>query len=85
MDCELRIKPADNGFVLEYEDPAIRMANRGDGPWQDPWRKRVYATADELKADLDKLLPIFVEYASKPEPSNQNFSSVLSEALQEKN
>lgn len=83
MDCGLRINVADNGFVLEYEDPEIRMANRGDGPWQDPWRKRVYADIDALKTELDKILPIMVDFAAKPEPQDQNFSTVLASALQE--
>lgn len=81
MDCGLRIGVADNGFVLEYEDPEIRVKNRGDGPWVDPWRKRVYADIDSLKGELDKILPVFVEYAAKPEPLNENFNTALGEAL----
>lgn len=82
MDCELRIKPADNGFVMEYADPEVRANNhKDDTSYQDPWRQRVYATIDELKVDLDKLLPVFAEKAKQPETAHQNFNTALAEAL----
>lgn len=55
---ELKIKVADNGYVVEYDDPKIAAANSKDGAkWKDPETYRVYSTQAALMQDLAELLP----------------------------
>jgi hypothetical protein len=77
MTC-IRIDVADNGFVLEYDDPEVRALNRGDGPWQDPSRSRVYSTVEALAADLKTVLPLF-----KTQDEEMDKAAVYKTALNE--
>lgn len=55
---KVKIEAAENGFILEYDDPAIMAENRkSDSGWKDPEVSRVYATANALISDLKMLLP----------------------------
>lgn len=86
MDCSFRVEMADNGFVLNYDDPEIRAKNRGDGPWEDPSRRRVYSTTDALMADINKLVPIMAEYAEKKDEemdADDQYKTALSTAFSE--
>lgn len=83
-DCGFRVDVVENGLVLEYEDPEARKRNReDDGPWIDPWKKRVYDGPEALLADIGRLLPVLIEHAGKPESREDSFESALSEAFQE--
>lgn len=54
----IKIKVAENGYMVEYDDPAIVEANsKPDAKWQDPETYRVYATQAALMEDLAALLP----------------------------
>ena len=56
MSC-IEIKAAENGFIVEYDDPAIVDANqKSSSKWQDPEVYRVYPDVDKLLADLPGLL-----------------------------
>lgn len=70
---------ADNGYLLKYRDPKLVAQNKGDGPWVDPYRSRVYETAETLMAGLTALLPLMKEeQASK---TDDEFSAAFNEAL----
>lgn len=84
MECGFRVNMADNGFVLEYEDPEIRQQNHGDAPWQDPWRKRVYSTVEALTADISALIPVMAAFAAKRDEKenwDDNFKSAINQAF----
>lgn len=71
---ELKIKVADNGYVVEYDDPAVADANSKDGAkWKDPETYRVYSTQAALLQDLAELLPKLK--ANEPNPKDENTSS----------
>lgn len=78
MNC-IRLTVADNGFVLSYDDPEIRDSNRGDGPWKDPERQRVYETPEALVADLGKLLPLLKP--EEPPTETESYRDALSEVF----
>lgn len=87
MDCSFRVEMADNGFVLNYDDPEIREKNRGDEPWEDPSRRRVYSTTEALMADINKLVPIMAEFAAKQDDdvmdADEQYKTALSTAFSE--
>lgn len=59
---EIEIKLVENGFVVKYCDPKIKMANgKKDAKWRDPMVARVYETQDAMMADLSKLVPKLVK------------------------
>ena len=71
---ELKIKVADNGYVVEYDDPKIAAANSKDGAkWKDPEVTRVYATQAALVQDLASVLPKMK--TNEPNPKDENTSS----------
>ncbi len=71
---ELKIKVADNGYVVEYDDPKIAAANSKDGAkWKDPETYRVYSTQAALMQDLAELLPKLK--ANEPNPKDESTSS----------
>lgn len=74
----ITIEPADNGFVLCYQDPAIVKRNRDSDHWEDPERRRVYSTPEALAKDLMAVLPLM----EKPEPKPENdYNDALAEAF----
>lgn len=80
----IRINIADNGFVMEYDDPAIRENNRKpDTTWQDPCRQRVFNDVAQLTTTLNALLPAMLEQAKKPKEQINDFQSAIAEALSE--
>lgn len=86
MDCGFRVSMAENGFVLEYEDPEVREKNRGDGPWIDPWQKRVYTSVEALTADISALVPIMAEYVKNKDEdhsTDDQYKTALSQAFKE--
>ena len=52
----VRIEIADNGFVVEYDDPELEAKNQADGPFIDPERRVVYPDKESLKQGLDGIL-----------------------------
>ena len=71
---ELKIKVADNGYVVEYEDEKIVAANSKEGAkWKDPETYRVYSTQAALVQDLTSLLPKLKN--NEPNPKDEDTSS----------
>ena len=55
---EIEIEVAENGYIVEWHDPAIMEANSKEGAkWQDPKVQRVYSTQAALIEDLATILP----------------------------
>ena len=80
MNC-IRISVADNGLILSFDDPEIRAKNRGEGPWQDPERQRVYETPEALLVDLNKLVPLLK--AEPPETAKDEYQTAIAQAFAE--
>jgi len=76
----IRIETADNGFVLEYDDPQIVEENEDSDKWNDPSRSRVYSTAEALLADLKSLLPLMKDQDDEKDEAKQ-YSQALNEAF----
>lgn len=78
---KIEIKVAENGFIVEYDDPAIVEANnksKGMGEWKDPETYKVYPDVASLIRDLTDMLPNL-----KPEKSaTEEFTSAFNEATQ---
>lgn len=83
MDCTIRIKVAENGFILEYDDPEIRAKNRDDGPYIDPYKERIYTDVPAMMADVAKVLPLMAERLASAEGKAESFSTALAEAFEE--
>jgi hypothetical protein len=83
MDC-IEIGSADNGFVLRYKDPEIIKANADSDGWQDPYRSRVYDSADKLADDLKRLLPIMKQYGDEKNEADE-YRSAMAEAFAQDN
>jgi len=80
----VRITTAENGYVLEYEDPEVRKKNRDNCcPWEDPWKQRVYDTPEALAADLVRVLPIMKEQGKEAMEPAEEFKTALSQAFKE--
>lgn len=79
MAC-IEIETADNGFVLEYDDPEIVSSNASSDSWTDPTRQRVYATAEALMADLKTLLPLMKAQDDEKDQASQ-YKSALNEVF----
>ena len=78
MSC-IEIKAAENGFIVEYDDPAIVEANsQSEGKWQDPETCKVYPDVASLIRDLTAMLPNL-----KPAKSpTEEYTSAFNEATQ---
>lgn len=76
---KIKIKMAENGFIVEYDDPAIVEANgKPDSKWQDPEVYKVYPDAASLVQDLTAMLPNL-----KPEKSpTEEYTSAFNQATQ---
>lgn len=78
---KIEIKVAENGFIVEYDDPTIVEANsksQGPGDWKDPETYKVYPDVASLIRDLTTMLPNL-----KPEKSaTEEFTSAFNEATQ---
>lgn len=76
---KIKIKMAENGFIVEYDDPAIVEANsKPDAQWQDPETYKVYPDVAGLIQDLTAMLPNLT-----PEKSaTEEFTSAFNQATQ---
>lgn len=74
----LRITIADNGLILQFDDPKVRERNRTSEGWSDPERQRVYATPEALIADLTKLLPLL---ETTPPSEAGDYETAIAEAF----
>lgn len=76
---KIEIKVAENGFIVEYDDPAIIEANsQSEGKWQDPETYKVYPDVASLIRDLTAMLPNL-----KPAKSpTEEYTSAFNEATQ---
>ena len=78
---KIKIEVAENGYIVEYDDPKIVAANRKDGAkWKDPEVNRVYADQAALMGDLATLLPELKQHDQNPaeedtEAFNEAFQS----------
>ena len=71
---ELKIKIAENGYILEYEDEEVEKANCKEGAkYEDPEMYRVYSTQAALIQDLAVMLPKLK--ASESNPKDESTSS----------
>ena len=79
---EIEITLAENGFVLEYADPAISEANSKEGAkWKDPKVERVYTTQQALLKDLGALLPTMAKAkTTKADEYNSAFNEAIAES-----
>jgi hypothetical protein len=63
----IRIKVADNGYMMEYEDPAVVTENhKKGGKYTDPSITRVYATQAALMEDLAAVMPDLKAHEADP-------------------
>ncbi|MNN26093.1 hypothetical protein D3C81_1395910 [compost metagenome] len=70
----IKIKVADNGYMVEFDDPAIVEANsKNPENWKDPETYRVYATQAALIEDLAALLPGLKMH--EPDPNAEDTAS----------
>jgi hypothetical protein len=57
----VRIERIENGYTVCMDDPKIRKANKGTGPWKDPSKEYSFDTIEKVLAflgkNLDKALP----------------------------
>lgn len=76
---KIEIKVAENGFIVEYDDPAIVEQNsKAEGKWQDPETYKVYLDVASLIRDLTAMLPNL-----KPAKSpTEEYTSAFNEATQ---
>lgn len=56
MMNRVRIEIADNGYVVEYDDPDLEAKNSTSGPFVDPERRVVFPDQDSLKEGLSDIL-----------------------------
>lgn len=75
---DLRITVADNGFILRFDDPAIRAKNKTSDGYEDPSRERLYTTPEALTADLGKLLPLL---KAEPPADADTYAEAIAEAF----
>lgn len=79
-----RIDAAQNGYVLEYDDPATVKKNRSDDGYEDPTRRRIYTTLELLIEDLPTLVDtIKMAVEDAPNKKKDEFDDALTEALNE--
>lgn len=77
---KIKIEVAENGYIVEYDDPKIVAANRKDGAqWKDPEVNRVYADQAALMEDLATLLPELKQH--EPNPAEED-TAAFNEAFQ---
>lgn len=70
------IEPAENGFILRYDDDKIRMENRKpNARWKDPEIKKVYPDEASMVQDLSTILPTL-----KPR-AEDDYSEAFNEAV----
>ena len=56
---KIEIKAAENGFIVEYDDPAIEEANANSkSGWKDPETYKVYTDKKQLIKDIEAMLPM---------------------------
>lgn len=78
----LTIKTAVNGFTIEYRDPETEKANRGDGPWIDPYKTVVCKTAEDVSAVVTSILLISEHDEEEDNPADE-FKSAFKQAIKE--
>lgn len=75
---EYHITRATNGFVLRFDDPKVKEANRKDGAkWKDPSVTKVYETDAGLIQDLAAMLP---KMKNNPKSKSDDYKSAFNEA-----
>ena len=75
---EYHITRAENGFVLRFDDPKVKEANRKDGAkWKDPSVTKVYDTDAGLIQDLAAMLP---KMKNNPKSKSDDYKSAFNEA-----
>lgn len=58
---EIKIKAAENGFIVEYDDPETVKANQDSkAGWKNPETYKVYPDVKSLLADIETMLPMLV-------------------------
>lgn len=56
---KIEIKAAQNGFIVEYDDPAVEKANEeSKSGWKDPETYKVYTDPKALLKDIEAMLPM---------------------------
>ena len=56
---KIEIKAAQNGFIVEYDDPAIEKANEAsESGWKDPETYKVYTDPKQIIKDIEAMLPM---------------------------
>lgn len=76
----IRISAADNGYIMEYDDPEVRERNRTSNGWEDPCRRRVYDTPEALTADLAKVVGKLKQRAAERTVAD-DFAEAIDEAF----
>lgn len=56
---KIEIKAAQNGFIIEYDDPEIVKANEASkSGWKDPETYKVYTDPKAMLKDIEAMLPM---------------------------
>lgn len=76
---KIKIKAAQNGFILEYEDPAVveENANSKSG-WKDPETHKVYTDPKALLKDIEAMLPML----TAGEKEQSDFEAAFSDSAE---
>ena len=73
------IEPAENGFILRYDDDKIRANNRKpNSKWCDPEVKKVYADEASMVQELATILPKL-----KAPAKSEQYAEAFNEAMRE--
>lgn len=79
IENRIVVRVADNGFVLEYDDPKIVERNRNDeGEFQDPEVSKVYPDSDSLMRGVQAAVSVVT--GQDQQDSSAEFEQAFAEA-----
>lgn len=74
------IEPAENGYIVRYDDDAIREKNsKSDSKWEDPEVRKVYPDEASMMQDLATILPTLKTEVKPAEEYTEAFNEATSE------
>jgi predicted RNA polymerase sigma factor len=80
MDNSLKIEVAENGIILEYDDPKIMAKNREeDSTYEDAEVRLVFKDAKEAMPEAQRILKLLMG----AEDSGDEFGAAFDEAMKD--
>lgn len=77
MDMSLRIEIAENGVILQYDDPKIAEKNREEDKYENPEVRMVFKDAKEAMPEAMRILKTLMG----ADTSEDEFGSAFEEAM----